>query len=241
MLSHFATTDGNEVLPSQFPSLFPQTCFNERDWHKVEVWQVCESLQRSLLSSLKKIWKRKIKITYLHFTTNIDERRKKKTTRNLLSQWKQGFLSSVISLRNPPTLTKSWATYLFGQWKTWILGKISFWSSTVPDILAINGHTGAGISHSIAILRPTLHLRLLWGQPHIMNKVVLEVDITYKDKKMFLLILVPILSEAIKTKAKVFTCKNNIWHFCQHSKLNFGNENQSMSFKWSSVQLNFTI
>lgn len=49
---------------------------------------------------------------------------------------------------------------------------------------------------------PTIlqRLELLWGQPYSMNKVVLQVDITYNDKKIFLLILVPTLSEAVKKK-----------------------------------------
>lgn len=45
-----------------------------------------------------------------------------------------------------------------------------------------------------------LHLELLEGQPHSMNKVVLQVDITYSDKKIFLILLVPILGEAVLQK-----------------------------------------
>lgn len=176
MLFHFAANDGNDVLPSQFPLAPPTILFLWKRLTQAEVWkkrhfytQVCESHKSSLLSSCKKIWKREKKA----HTLVSDERGKKKTTRNLLSQWKQAFLCSVISLWNPPTLTKSWTTYLFGQWKMWILRKISSWSSNVPDILVIYGHRGAGNSHNTATLRPTPHLGLLWGQAHSMNKVVL--------------------------------------------------------------------
>lgn len=41
-----------------------------------------------------------------------------------------------------------------------------------------------------------------------MNKVVLEVDITYNDKNISVLILVPILSEAAKPRVKVLGYKN---------------------------------
>lgn len=118
-----------------------------------------------------KIGKEKKAHTFVSQWTWTKEGRK---TRNPLSQWKQGFLSSVISLGNSPTLTKSWATYSFGQWwKMWNPWKISSWSSSVPDTLVIYGHTRADSSHSTATLRPTPHLRLLWGQARSMNKVVL--------------------------------------------------------------------
>lgn len=220
MLSHLSVTDGKEVLPSQSPLAPPKNlCFYGKGWHKSEVWKnmfwyTCVNHTKAVCYSVKIKWKNPH--NFVSQWTQMKGRRKILAICCFDKSKDFEFCHSTPVF--PPRLDLS---YLFTQSMENVISlKNSLLSTHVPDILVICGHPGAGDSHNHPGPGPALEL--LWGQSQRMNKVALQVDITYNDKKISVLILVPILSEAAKPRVKVLGYKNvNVWHFCQYSKTRF--------------------